>query len=109
MNTTDFTAGSSSGSSPSRSTAIPTLPPACSTARSSATRYGTNPDMLLVIEARKPGDAQPEWQYGIARLGAGRLFLDLDQKQVWAEGGTGIPANLGTYMNRFERDRDQQD
>jgi len=64
--------------------------------------YGTNPDMLLVIEARRQAGSRPKWQYGVARLGAGRLFLNIDQKEVWAKVGTGIPANLETYMNRFE-------
>jgi hypothetical protein len=68
--------------------------------------YGTNPDMLLVIEARRQGDAPPKWQYGVARLGAGKLFLNIDRKEVWSEAGTGIPASKETYMNRFQRDRE---
>jgi hypothetical protein len=68
--------------------------------------YGTNPDLLLVIEARRQGEALPRWQYGVARLGAGRLILGIDNKEVWSEAGTGIPAMKSTYMNRFRRDRD---
>jgi hypothetical protein len=65
--------------------------------------YGTNPDVLLIIEAGRPKpDTRAKWQFGVARLGAGQLFLKLDQKEVWAQGGTGIPANMETYMNRFD-------
>ena len=67
--------------------------------------YGTNPDLLLVIEATRQRDAAPKWQYAVARLGAGKLFLNIDRKEVWSETGTGIPASKETYMNRFERDR----
>jgi hypothetical protein len=68
--------------------------------------YGTNPDLLLVIESRQgQGDAAPKWQYGVARLGAGKLFLHIDRKEVWSQPGSGIPARKETYMNRFQRDQ----
>ncbi len=70
--------------------------------------YGTNPDLLLLIEARQERNAPPKWQYGFARLGAGRLFLNLDHKEVWGQPGTGIPARKETYMNRFQGDPDDR-
>lgn len=70
--------------------------------------YGTNPDLLLVIEARQEREGPPRWRYGFARLGAGRLFLNLDHKEVWGQLGTGIPATKETYMNRFETDRPER-
>jgi hypothetical protein len=64
--------------------------------------YGTNPDVLVVVEAERPQPvADAKWRFGVARLGAGRLFVNLDKKEVWAQGGTGIPASKESYMNRF--------
>ncbi len=63
--------------------------------------YGTNPDVLLVMESQQQGDADPKWRYGIARLGAGKIVVNLDDHEVWGEPGSGIPASKATYMNRF--------
>jgi hypothetical protein len=65
--------------------------------------YGTNPDILLLIEARPAsGGGTASWQYGLARLGGGDLFATLDGKEVWtAPWALPVPKSLETYMNRY--------
>jgi hypothetical protein len=69
--------------------------------------YGTNPDLLLVVESRPQGDPAPRWRYGLARLGGGETFVSLDGQEVWSQPGANPPARKETYMNRRQRDRDE--
>jgi hypothetical protein len=63
--------------------------------------YGTNPDVLIVIEARKPrGSATAVWHYGVARLGGADLVVNLDGREVWKVETIHIPHNGETYANR---------
>ncbi len=45
---------------------------------------GTNPEVMILVEAwgRPPGEAA--WHYAVARLSRARSEVDLDQKQVWS-------------------------
>ncbi|MDR3636300.1 MAG: hypothetical protein P4L84_21030 [Isosphaeraceae bacterium] len=62
---------------------------------------GTNPDVLLVIEARRTNGRNLAWQYGVARMGGATLVVNLDNTQVWREEqALPIPAVRPTYMNR---------
>ncbi|MDR3636301.1 MAG: hypothetical protein P4L84_21035 [Isosphaeraceae bacterium] len=63
--------------------------------------YGTNPDILLVIESQGPTDTTATWQFGLARLGGGEPIVALDGKEVWSQSGANPPARLATYMNRW--------
>jgi hypothetical protein len=47
--------------------------------------HGTNPEILLFIEARGDVAASATWQYGLARLGSAELHADLDGKEVYTE------------------------
>lgn len=62
---------------------------------------GTNPDVLLLIEARST-DAGPRWQYGIARLTRGQILVQLDGRQVLDAPATPIPAREATYLIHLE-------
>ena len=44
--------------------------------------YGRNPEIALLIEANRVGSAEPAWSYGLARLGAARLRVSLDDHEV---------------------------
>lgn len=44
---------------------------------------GTNPEVLLLLEARKSSTNSPQWYYGITRLSGGRLEAKLDDRLVW--------------------------
>ncbi len=69
--------------------------------------YGTNPDVLLVLESSRQADSAPVWRYALARLGGGAPFLSLDGHEVWTETAVGIPVQRETYMNRRQGDRDK--
>ncbi len=47
--------------------------------------YGTNPELLLFVEARKPaGGAGPAaWSFGCARLSTAALSVSLDGRETW--------------------------
>lgn len=68
--------------------------------------YGTNPDLLLVIESHRERGSAPAWRYGLGRLGGGATFVSLDGRAVRTEPAADIPARRETYMNRFQRDLD---
>jgi len=44
---------------------------------------GTDPEMLLLLEAVAEGDRPPSWQYAFARATSGGLEAQLDGKLVW--------------------------
>ena len=66
--------------------------------------YGTNPDLLLVLESRREGDSAPAWHYASARLGGGATVLSLDGAEVDSVPAVEIPTRRETYMNRRQRD-----
>ena len=47
--------------------------------------HGTNPEVLLVIEARQEPEKTPFWQFGFARNTIAELRVDLDGKEVWTQ------------------------
>jgi hypothetical protein len=44
---------------------------------------GTNPEILLMIEARRQGDAPPKWSFAAAPLGKASLYLNIGSREVW--------------------------
>lgn len=44
--------------------------------------YGRNPEIAILIEARREGRQEPAWSYGLARLGAARFRANLDDHEV---------------------------
>ena len=44
--------------------------------------YGRNPEIALVIEARREGNATPIWSYALARLAGARLSVSIDDQEV---------------------------
>jgi hypothetical protein len=44
--------------------------------------YGRNPEVALLIEARREENGEPAWCYGLARIGAARLHIKLDDREV---------------------------
>ena len=47
--------------------------------------HGTNPEVVLLIEAQGETVASSEWRYGLVRLGSAELHVELDGKEVWHE------------------------
>jgi hypothetical protein len=49
------------------------------------TSTGTNPDLLLLIEARRDDEGKPRWEYAHARMTSASLRVRLDDAEIWAE------------------------
>ena len=58
---------------------------------------GTNPEILLVLEARADKNGKRAWHYGLGRLGGAKMDVELDGKLVWeVQTGQG-PYSQGPY------------
>jgi len=58
---------------------------------------GTNPDLLLLIEARSDEDGNERWEYAHARMTSTSLILRLDDVDVWSE--TSVPTSNAVFAN----------
>ncbi|HEY2250757.1 MAG TPA: hypothetical protein VGH74_06835 [Planctomycetaceae bacterium] len=56
------------------------------------TSTGTNPDLLLLIEARHDGDGKLRWEYAHARMTSNSVRVRLDDADVWTEEGVSSAA-----------------
>ena len=54
--------------------------------------YGRNPEIALVIEARRDGESDPMWAYSLARIAGARLRVSIDDREV---ADLPIPDSLG--------------
>jgi hypothetical protein len=45
--------------------------------------YGTNPEIVLLVEARRNRGAEPSWSYGLARIAGAELHVEFDEKEIW--------------------------
>lgn len=59
---------------------------------------GTNPEVLFMIEARRPGAGSPGWWYAAAPLARAEVALILDRKEVWKFKCRDVPAPEDTYF-----------
>jgi hypothetical protein len=50
--------------------------------------HGTNPEVILLIEALGDSLEASRWHYSLARLGSAELHVALDGKEVWEQGRT---------------------
>lgn len=55
---------------------------------------GTNPEVLLLIEALGQKLSTSRWHYSLARLGSAELHVELDGKEVWRQNRT--PGVIGS-------------
>jgi hypothetical protein len=58
---------------------------------------GTNPEVLLVLEARADKEGKRAWHYGLGRLGGARMDVELDGKLVWEVQTGQPPYSQGPY------------
>lgn len=56
--------------------------------------HGTNPEVLLFIEAVGKDAATAKWQFACARLGSAELHVEMDNREVWHRDRT--PGVVGT-------------
>lgn len=47
--------------------------------------YGTNPEVVLVIELFREGENKPVWKYAFTRISYAELHIELDGKEIWAQ------------------------
>jgi hypothetical protein len=47
--------------------------------------FGTNPEVILLIEANKGKTGEAAWQYGFGRLTSAAPAVSLDKQEVWSE------------------------
>jgi hypothetical protein len=62
--------------------------------------YGTNPEIALVIEARRHGQSPSRWEYGLTRLTGGRPSVSIDGQEVWHPIPVGGVAPDNSYISR---------
>jgi hypothetical protein len=47
--------------------------------------HETNPEVVLLIEAAKTGEAGLAYRYALARLGHAELHVEFDKQEVWQQ------------------------
>jgi hypothetical protein len=61
---------------------------------------GTNPEVLLVLEAHRSKEKDTgQWQYGLAQMAGAEVFVHLDEKQIWHRPNADPPAVRDSYVN----------
>ncbi len=66
----------------------------------------TNPEILLLIEARKRGNGPATWWYAAATLTTAAPALSLDRKEVWTSGSKfGYLLRESYFFGEWPRDR----
>jgi hypothetical protein len=58
---------------------------------------GTNPEVLLILEAVKPDGADPHWRYALAPVSTAALEASLDDRVVWTAKKTEKPKDQSPY------------
>ena len=61
--------------------------------------HGTNPEVILLIEALGETLDSARWHYSLARLGSAELHVELDGKEVWKQGRT--PGIVGQPIDPY--------
>lgn len=62
---------------------------------------GTNPEVLLVLEARTTSQGSAEWQFALVQMTGEAVFAELDGKEVWKRGEADPPARRDAYVNAW--------
>lgn len=61
---------------------------------------GTNPEVLLVLEAiRGDGNTPASWRYSLAQMTGGEVAANLDEQEVWKQIDADPPAERDSYVN----------
>jgi hypothetical protein len=60
---------------------------------------GTNPEVLLVLEAQRPRDAAAAWHYALVQWSGEPVTAHLDEEQVFERGEVYPPAVRDNYVN----------
>jgi hypothetical protein len=49
--------------------------------------YGLNPELILLVEARREGSSEPAWYYSLARIAIAELHVEFEGKPLWSHPG----------------------
>jgi hypothetical protein len=49
--------------------------------------YGLNPELVLLVEARREKSSPPAWSFGVARISIAEIHVDFDGKEIWSHQG----------------------
>jgi hypothetical protein len=60
---------------------------------------GTNPEVLLVLEAHSGTDGRAVWHFGLAQMTGAEVTVELDGAKVWSRGEADPPAIRASYVN----------
>ena len=60
---------------------------------------GTNPEVLLVLEAQETKGAPAAWHYALVQTSGEAVSAQLDGKQIWERGHAHLPAVRDSYVN----------
>jgi hypothetical protein len=71
-----------------------------------AMSYGTNPELLVQVEARTEGD-KPHWQIAFARLSAAELIVRQSDKEIWRADALKADDPTGSYYGVNELPTDE--
>ena len=68
---------------------------------------GTNPEVLLLVEARKSSAAKPaQWYYGFAQMTGAHVYASFDNQEVWSQKEADPPAIRDSYVNGWLKDEE---
>lgn len=70
---------------------------------------GTNPEVLLVLEAqRETTTSAAIWIYGLAQMTGAGVYASLDDREVWQQREADPPAIRDSYVNDWLKDIEQE-
>jgi hypothetical protein len=49
--------------------------------------YGQNPELVLLVEARREGSKAPVWSFGVARISIAEVHVEFQGKEIWSHPG----------------------
>jgi len=62
---------------------------------------GTNPEVLVLIEARRIPGGTHQWQYRLGQMTGGAVAVEYRDKMVWQQGEADPPAERASYVNTW--------
>ncbi|MDZ4686985.1 MAG: hypothetical protein SH850_18065 [Planctomycetaceae bacterium] len=62
---------------------------------------GTNPEVLLLIEARRSNGDTHKWQYRLGQMTGGEITVEYRDNVVWQQGEADPPAERASYVNTW--------
>jgi hypothetical protein len=67
---------------------------------------GTNPEVLLTLEAHGANGVADRWQYSLAQMSGAEAAVELDGKEIWRRPNADPPAIRDSYVNAWISDEE---